>query len=103
MTQKDMRQFWPHLYHYIKLLEDKTNLPLHIQEAAYLLGRSKNSGINVEEMPFDQRVIDTYNDFANHMGRYNDLPIEAKRQILKNRFDKTYYYYYYLEKNFDTY
>ena len=24
-------------------------------------------------------------------------------QILKNRFDKTYYYYYYLEKNFDTY
>ena len=103
MTQKDMRQFWPHFYHYIKLLEDKTNLPLHIQEAAYLLGRSKNSRINVEEMPFDQRVIDTYNDFANHMGRYNDLPIEAKRQILKNRFDKTYYYYYYLEKNFDTY
>lgn len=103
MTQKDMRLFWPHFFHYVELMEDKTTMPIHIQEAAYLLGKSKGSQVNVDNMPFDQSVKDRYMDFANNMAKCYHLPLEAQRQTMKFKFGKTYFYYYYLGREFNTY
>lgn len=103
LVQKDMRLFWPHFFHYIDIMGSDNSMPIHFQEAAYLLGKSKGSQINVDELPFDQKVKDTYAAFAAQMAQCAHLPIEVQRQSMSYNFGKTYFYYYYLGKEFTTY
>ena len=103
LVQKDLRLFWPHFFHFAELLSENEAMPIHFQEAAYLLGKSKESQVNVDGMPFDQQVKDTYMAFAAQMAQYNHLNKAAKRQVMNSRFGKTYFYYYYLGEDFNTY
>ena len=97
---KDPRVFWARFADYIQL-HPGTEMPIHYQEAAYLFGRL--DGRRLSNVPFDQRVKDSYASFMQVAPKYEDQDIEVVRNALYPIFGTTYYYDYYLMSNLPQY
>lgn len=90
---KDIKEFWYHFNDYIKL-HPNDPMPRYYQEAAYLYGKMDDRS-NLDRMPFDAGIKDTFERFATSLSNYNGQDVEVARQALYPFFGDTYYYDYY--------
>lgn len=90
---RNISQFWYHFKKYITL-HPRGPIPRYYQEAAYLYGRLEERP-EVEQMPFDAGIKDTYERFMTAALHYNNQEVEVVRQGLYPFFGETYYYDYY--------
>ena len=97
---KDPRAFWARFSDYVQLHPGK-DMPIHYQEAAYLFGDLE--GRNLSNVPFDQRVRDSYASFTQVASKYDDQEITEVRNALYPLFGNTFYYDYYLMSNLQPY
>lgn len=87
------KQFWKHFADYIQL-HPNVPMPRYYQEAAYLYGKLENRP-NLDQMPFDEGVKTTFDQFMQESMKYNDTDIEYAREHLFPFFGQTYYFDYY--------
>ena len=97
---KDIDQFWYHFRDYSNL-HPNDHMPRHFQEAAYLYGMIQGMK-NLDQLPFDQSVKQSFDSFSQAAERYNDMDVEYAREGLK-AFRHTYYYDYYLMRELPEY
>ena len=90
---KDIPAFYRHFSDYIQL-HPKDRMPYFYQQAAYLYGQIEERP-DIDRLPFDALVKDSYNSFAEAASRFDDIDIDVAREGLK-AFSNTYYYDYYL-------
>ena len=90
---KDIRQFWYHFQDYVNL-HPKGPIPRYYQEAAYLYGQLEERK-DLDRMPVDAGIKDTFERFMTSAPNYNDQDIEVARQGLYPFFGETYYFDYY--------
>ena len=102
LQMHDMQNFWPCFFAYAEALGDQ-HMPRLFQEAAYMFGQYKGSGIDTSTMPFDQSVKDTFDQFMRIYGQYDNLPPERLVPVLSPQFGHTYYYDYFIFRDITTY
>jgi hypothetical protein len=73
-------------------------MPRIFQEAAYLFGKMENRP-DIDRLPFDKGVKDTYFAFMKEAAKYDNQPAEYGRIALSPFFGNTYFYEYYFLKN----
>ena len=98
---KDIQQFWRHFNNYINL-HPQGPMPRYYQEAAYLYGKLTEQ-VDVDKMPFDASVKDSFERFMTSAEDYEDQEVEVCRQGLYPFYGETYYYDYYMMKNLPEY
>ena len=101
MQLKDIRTFWNAFNQYARLHPDG-KMPRHYQEAAYLYGNLEHT-VDISNMPFDQSVIDTYQEFMQMAQQYQGTSIEQMQAVFRPRFGKTFFYNYFLVRDLKTY
>lgn len=97
---KDPKVFWVQFADYLNL-HPGADIPIHYQEAAYLFGNLE--GRNLSNVPFDQRVRDTFASFMEVASKYEDQDVEPVREALYPLFGTTYYFDFYLMSNLPAY
>lgn len=98
---KDVRQFWRRFNDYIRL-HPKEPMPRFYQEAAYLYGMVEGRP-DMDKMPFDASVKETFDRFATSISNYNGQDVSLAREALYPFFWDTYYYDYYTMSNLPEY
>lgn len=94
---KDIKTFWPLFFRYAKSHEGQ-HMPIHLQEAAYLYGHLENN-VNISNMPFDESVKTTYNQFMKMAERCAGMTEEKMKEVFFPQFGHTFYYEYFLIRN----
>ena len=94
---KDIQTFWPRFFHYAEL-HNGQHIPIHYQEAAYLYGHLENQ-VDISKMPFDQIVVDNYNNFMRKANQYKGLSEETLHDMFLSEFGHTFYFDYFLNRN----
>ena len=97
---KDITQFWYHFRNYLDL-HPKAHIPRYIQEAAYLYGKLEGREM-IDQMPIDQSVKQSFDNFMNAAQHYNHMEADYVREGMKG-FNDTYYYDYYLMRDLAEY
>lgn len=98
---KDIATFWPRFTHYA-LSHQGQHMPTHYQEAAYLYGHLENH-VNISQMPFDDAVVQNYQQFMELAQRCAGMSEEQMKKVFYPRFGKTFYYEYFLVRNQKTF
>lgn len=98
---RDMDQFWYHFYDYVALHPNE-RMPRYYQEAAYLYGQLQDRP-DLDRMPFDQEVKDTFHRFMEFAQQYEGKDEITGRAGLYPFFGDTYYYDYYLMSHLPEY
>ena len=98
---KDVERFWKHFNDYIRL-HPKGPMPRYYQEAAYLYGKMAGRE-DIDQMPFDASIKDSFERFATSMSNYDGQEVEVARRELYPFFGETYYYDYYTMSNLPEY
>lgn len=101
LQQKDIPTFWRAFDGYVRTHPDGP-MPRHYQEAAYLFGMLERQ-VDVSALPFDQSVIDSYNQFMQAAQRLAGMKEEQLAEAMRARFGHTYYYDYFLMRGLKTY
>lgn len=96
LRQRDAKMFWPRFAHYTRLLRN-TTVPRLFQEAAYLFGKMENRP-DLDRMPFDKGVKDSYYAFMKEAKQYDNRSVDIGRVALYPFYGNTYYYEYYFMK-----
>ena len=84
---KDIRQFWYHFQDYVNL-HPKGPIPRYYQEAAYLYGQLEERK-DLDRMPVDAGIKDTFERFMTSAPNYNDQDIEVARDASERRIIST--------------
>ena len=100
MWLKDPRFFWYHFNNYVKL-HPNAKIPLYYQQAAYTFGKEENRP-NLDSMPFDAEVKESFNRFAEGASQYDGKDVREAREQLYHLHD-SYYYDYFLMKDLPQY
>ena len=90
---KNTRQFWYRFSDYIRL-HPEGPMPRYYQEAAWLYGQMEERP-DMDLLPFDAGVKDTYQRFMKAAEPYDNADVEDARNGL-TFFNQTYYYDYFL-------
>lgn len=90
---KDVKQFWRRFNDYIRL-HPKEPMPRYYQEAAYLYGKLEER-TDLDRMPFDEGVKETFERFAASASNYDGEDVSVAREALYPFYGQTYYYEYY--------
>ena len=90
---KDIKQFWMQFGNYARLHPD-ISMPRYYQEAAYLYGKIEGRR-NLNAMPFDPLVKETFERFAASAKRIDNTDIKVAREQLYPFFGETYFYDYF--------
>lgn len=98
---KNINTFWYHFYNYIALHPNEP-MPRYYQEAAYLYGKVGDRK-DLDNMPFDTAVKESFERFATSMSEYDGLDVEVAREALTPFFEDTYYLDYYTMSNLPEY
>ena len=98
---KDINQFWYHFYNYVRL-HPNAPMPRYYQEAAYLYGKLEGR-TDLNQMPFEKGIKDTFDRFMSFAQKYEGQDVEAGRQGLYPFFGETYYYDYYMMRRLPEY
>lgn len=101
LWKKDIALFWPRFFNYATLHKGE-RMPKHYQEAAYLYGHLENQ-IDISQMPFDEDVVSTYNEFMEQAQRCQGMSEEQMKPLFYPRFGHTFYYEYFLIRNLKIY
>lgn len=97
LWMRDQQKFWKRFTHYAELLPNAP-MPRIFQEGAYLFGKMTNRA-DLDQLPFDKSVKETYNAFMNDAAKYNNQDIAIVRDGLYPDYGNTYYYEYYFVNN----
>ena len=97
---KDITQFWYHFRTYLEL-HPNARLPRYIQEAAYLYGKLEGRQM-IDQMPIDQSVKQSFENFMAAAQHYNHMEADVVREGMKG-FNDTYYFDYYLNRDLPEY
>ena len=97
---KDINQFWFHFNDYIHL-HPNARIPRYIQEAAYLYGKLEGREA-IDQMPIDQMVKQSFENFMQTAAQYNHMEADYVREGMK-AYSDTYYYDYYLMRDLPEY
>lgn len=97
LWMRSPRQFWARFVQYTRL-HPRGPIPRIFQEAAYLFGKEANRP-NLDKLPFDKSVKETYYAFMKEAKQYDNRAVELGRVALHPFFGNTYYYEYYFMKN----
>ena len=98
---KDIQQFWRHFNDYVRL-HPQGRIPRYYQEAAYLYGKITEQ-VDVDRMPFDASIKDSFERFMSSASNYDNQEVEVCRQGLYPFYGETYYYDYFMMKNLPEY
>ena len=98
---KDIKQFWYHFKDYVRL-HPNGPMPRYFQEAAYLYGKIEER-TDLDRLPFDKGIKDTFERFMNAAVKYNNKEVKEGRKGLYPFFGETYYYDYYMMKKLPEY
>lgn len=98
---KDHSQFWYHFNDYVRL-HPQGPFPRYYQEAAYLYGKIEDRK-DVESMPVDEGIKNTFERFMTMAADYNHKVVDEVRQGLYPYFGETYYFDYYTMSNLPEY
>ena len=98
---KDVNRFWQHFRVYARMHPNEP-MPRYYQEAAYLYCTMMESP-NIDNMPFDASIKESFERFATSLSSYNGQDIEVAREALAPYFSDTYYYDYYTMSNLPEY
>ena len=98
---KDIKPFWYHFNNYANLHPNEP-MPRYYQEAAYLYGMIEGRK-DLDRMPFDAVVKDTFERFAQSLSKYDGQDVRVAREELYIFFGDTYYYDYYTMRNLPEY
>ena len=90
---KNHKQFWHHFANYV-YRNPKGPMPRYFQEAAYLYSKLEGRK-NLDAVPFDQGIKDTFDRFMSFAQNYDNQDVEVAREGLYPYFGQTYYYDYY--------
>ena len=93
---KNQQKFWKRLIQYVKL-RPNAPIPRIFQEGAYLFGKIEKRHI-LDELPFDNGIIKSYNDFMRDIEQYNKKDGALVLDDLYPIYGNTYYYEYYFRK-----
>lgn len=96
LQTKDIKTFWSQFYVYAQNI-GKKRVPIHIQEAAYLYGHLEDK-VDISRMPFEQSVIDTYNNFMSTAKQFKGMPEPELKKLMFDRFGGTFYYDYFFTR-----
>ena len=77
-------------------------MPRYYQEAAYLYGKLEGR-TDLNQMPFEKGIKDTFDRFMSFAQKYEGQDVEAGRQGLYPFFGETYYYDYYMMRRLPEY
>ena len=91
---KNHHQFWVHLSDYVRL-HPNDPLPRYYQEAALLYGNIEGR-TDLDQLPFDKGIRDTFEHFMQAAAPYNNADVDVARQGLYPFFGQTYFYDYYM-------
>ena len=80
LQTKDIKTFWGQFYIYAPNL-GKKKMPIHLQEAAYLYGHLEKE-VDISRMPFDQQVIDNYNNFMATAKQFKGMPEPELKKLM---------------------
>jgi hypothetical protein len=94
---KDIPTFWRNFFPYARSHMDQ-RMPTHLQEAAYLYGQLEKT-VDTSNMPFDESVVQTYQELMKEAQQYANMSEEGMARALYPRFGQTYYYDYYFVRN----
>lgn len=94
LWKKDIGLFWPRFFNYAAL-HNGEHMPKHYQEAAYLYGHLEHQ-VDISQMPFDEDVVRSYNDFMELARRCHGMTEEQMKPIFYPQFGRTFYYEYFL-------
>ena len=94
MQAKNASLFWAHLQNYMYLYPDRT-LPIHVQEAAYLLADLEERP-DKDKMPVSPAVKENYKRFDQTASRLEGADWAAAQAALYPLFGNTYFYDYYM-------
>lgn len=97
LWMKDISVFWPRFYNYA-MLHPNEPMPVHYQEAAYLYGHLENK-VDISRLPFDQSVVQCYDQFMELANQCRGMTEEQMRPIFYNKYSSTFYYDYFLVRN----
>ena len=89
---RDIKLFWHHFRDYIRLHPDGP-IPRYYQEAAYLYGKLEDRK-DLDRMPFDAGVKETFERFADSASNYDGEDIKTAQEALYPFYGQTYYYDY---------
>lgn len=98
---RDAKMFWHHLADYVKL-HPNARLPLHVQEAAILLGAIEGLP-DMDTWPIEDNVRSSFQQFHDASLRMNNMEVGTLRKALGPQFGHTYYYEYYLMNDLPQY
>ncbi len=101
MWQKVPELFWYQFSDYVRLHPD-VQLPIYIQQAAYTFATEGNNP-NIQKMPFDPVVVESYDRFARMLSQYDGKDIREAREALYPIYGNTYFYDYYLMSDLPQY
>ena len=76
-------------------------MPRYYQEAAYLYTKLAGRE-DLEQLPFDMNVKESFNQFMKAAAPYNNADVDVARKAL-GFFSQTYYYDYYLMQQLPEY
>lgn len=73
------------------------SMPELYQQAAIMLGTTENSPINVQNFPFDQLVVQRYDNFNRDYSSMNEMGIDHQEigRRMRDVYGDTYWWYYY--------
>lgn len=91
---KDPQVFWYHFNIYASQ-HPQGPIPVAYQEAAYLFGQLEDLP-NIDRMPFDQRVKDTFDQFLQTYSRYEGVTAEEVRKMEGMPYTNNFYYDYHI-------
>lgn len=103
LISKNIQLFWPRFFQYATLHNGK-DMPIHYQEAAYLYGNLEKS-VQINNMPFDRKVVNRYLQFSNQTQAYiqRGLNDEQIAEIMKRNFGDTFWWFYFFCNNVESY
>ena len=93
----DQQKFWKRFVYYAKL-HPRDPMPRIFQEGAYLFG-SLTKRPDLDKLPFDKGIKNSYNAFMKEAAKYESQPANIGRTALYPFYGNTYYYEYYFMKN----
>lgn len=88
---KDMNKFWPRFFYWAMT---QKRIPVHFQEAALLFQNIRNNNVNLQNITFDEKVLNNFRNFLSLSKQYSGLPIEQAKELYKNQIEGTYWYYF---------
>ena len=101
LQSKDIPTFWRAFNQYASLHPDEP-MPRHYQEAAFMYGNLERN-VDISQMPFDNDIIQRYQEFMALAQQYAPLGQEQMRAACYPRFGTTFFFNYFMLRDLKTY